>query len=206
MRIKRKFKVAVRRGNTRGFFILLFIIAALASGYLYIRDQELRQRILKVKAMSGYSESDKQHIIETIKCGVPISVAEYTLRQEKKLSEALRKKRVLTQKAEQKVFSARPEMEKEYKAVRKKKRISRAKLKLISQIFGLMDFLDYSIRYTTLKEESELYAFNEEGLEEILAIFVAAANRKGGATPEEINEYGLEGIQDLKVYKSRYAR
>ncbi|MBA3052538.1 hypothetical protein KJ959_07455 [bacterium] len=97
-------------------------------------------------------------------------------------------------------------MEKDYKAVRKKKRISRAKLKLISQIFGLMDFLDYSIRYTTLKEESELYAFNEEGLEEILAIFVAAANRKGGATPEEIDEYGLEGIQDLKVYKSRYAR
>ncbi|MBA3052537.1 hypothetical protein KJ959_07460 [bacterium] len=91
MRIKRKFKVAVRRGNTRGFFILLFIIAALASGYLYIRDQELRERILKVKAMSGYSESDKQHIIETIKCGVPISVAEYTLRQEKKRSEALRK-------------------------------------------------------------------------------------------------------------------
>jgi len=137
---------------------------------------------------------------------VPISVAEYTLRQEKKRAQALKKKRQLAQQAEQKTFGSRPEMEKEYKLVSKKKNMSRAKLKLIAQIFGILDFLDYSIRYTTLKNESELYDFNEEGLKEILSIFVAAANRRGGASPEEIEEYGLEGIQDIKVYKSRYAR
>ncbi|PIV18834.1 MAG: hypothetical protein COS41_03245 [Elusimicrobia bacterium CG03_land_8_20_14_0_80_50_18] len=206
MRIKRKFKVAVRRGNTRGLFILLFIIASLTAGYLYIRDRTLREQILKVRGMRSYSESDKEHIIETIKCGVPISVAEYTLRQEKKRAQALKKKRQLAQQAEQKAFGSRPEMEKEYKLVSKKKNMSRAKLKLIAQIFGILDFLDYSIRYTTLKNESELYDFNEEGLKEILSIFVAAANRRGGASPEEIEEYGLEGIQDIKVYKSRYAR
>ncbi len=206
MRIKRKFKVAVRRGNTRGFFLLLFIIAAIAGAQLYFNDKALQERIARVKAMRGYSKSDKSHIIETIKCGVPISVAKYTLSQEKKKARALMKKRQLNQKTEKRAFQGRPDMKKEYSSIRKRKRISRAKLKLISQIFGLLDFLDYSIRYTTLKSENELYEFNEEGLKEIRTIFVEAVNRKGGASPEEIEEYGLEGIEDLVIYHSRYAR
>ncbi|MEA2082481.1 MAG: hypothetical protein U9O97_07060, partial [Elusimicrobiota bacterium] len=147
-----------------------------------------------------------EHIVETIKCGVPISVAEYTLRQEKKKAATLRTKRRLRKKTERKVFAGRPDTKKAYSSVRRKKRISRAKLKIISQILGLLDFLDYSIRYTTLKSESELYGFNEGGLKEIRTIFVEAANRKGGASPEEIEEYGLENIPDLAIYKSRYAR
>jgi len=206
MRIKRKFKVAVRRGDMRGFFLLLFILAAAAGAYLYIKERTLQERITRVEAMGGYSKSDKKHIIETLKCGVPISVAEYTLAEEKKKAHALQKKRQFRLTAEKTAFASRPDIKKEYEYVRKNKKLSRAKLKLISQIFGLMDFLDYSIRYTTLKNESELYGFNEEGLEDILAIFVEAANRKGGATPEEIEEYGLEEIEDLAVYKSRYAR
>jgi len=200
MRIKRKFKVAVRRGNT-GFFVMLFIIVTLVAGYLYINERNLQERILRVEAMPGYSKSDKKHIIETLKCGLPLSVAEYTLADAKKKAAALQKKRRLRQRTEKKVFKKHPEIKK----VRRKK-LSRSKLKLISQILGILDFLDYSIRYTTLKSESELYGFNEEGLKEIRAIFVEAANRKGGASPEEIEEYGLGEIPGLAVYRSRYAR
>ena len=173
---------------------------------MYFNDKALQERIARVKAMRGYSKSDKRHIIETIKCGVPISVAKYTLSQEKKKARALMKQRQLNQKTEKRAFQGRPDMKKAYSSIRKRKRISRAKLKLISQIFGLLDFLDYSIRYTTLKSESELYEFNEGGLKEIRTIFVEAANRKGGASPEEIEEYGLKGIEDLVIYHSRYAR